>query len=365
MKFLILSCSTGEGHNSAAHALEEAFGAAGIDCQLRDPVSFQSPRAQKLVNGCYNRIIKKAPSFFGVIYRAGVWYDSTGLHSPIYEINAAYAEALWEYIESERFDGVISTHLFGMESLTAIRRKLGKSIPSYGVLTDYTVIPFFGDTELDGYFIPHEDIRPGLIAKGIPSRRIHSTGIPVSPKFAEHIGKSEARERLGIAPDKQMYVIMSGGVGGGNVSGLCRELASRSDGAEIYVMTGHNTELMERLNGEYTDGRVKALPFTREVNVYMNAADVLLSKAGGLSSTEAAVANVPLVHINAIPGCETENVRFFEKHGMSLSAKSAEEASQLAVGLASDADRAEKMREMQRLTINPHAAEDIVKAVTA
>ena len=79
--------------------------------------------------------------------------------SPVYYANSKYAPGLREYIEGKGFDAVVSTHLFPMEALTAIRKKGGFNIPCYGVLTDYTCIPFFGETKLDGYFIPHEELR--------------------------------------------------------------------------------------------------------------------------------------------------------------------------------------------------------------
>ena len=95
----------------------------------------------------------------------------------------------------------------------------------------------------------------------------------------------------------------------------------------------------------------------------MKASDVLITKAGGLSSTEAAAANIPLVHMYPIPGCETENARLFMENGMSYWAKDPEEAVREACRLAVDTEAAEKMREAQRRQINPMAARDIVQKV--
>ena len=130
----------------------------------------------------------------------------------------------------------------------------------------------------------------------------------------------------------------------------------------MIVFTGKNQELKNRLQEKFGD-KLQALGFTDQVATYMAAADVLLSKPGGLSSTEAAVANVPLVHIHAIPGCETYNVRFFSDHGMSKNASNDQEAVKFARDLAYDPKAAERMRTMQRVFVNPHAAERIVKEV--
>ena len=98
MKVLVLSCSTGEGHNSAANAVLNALEKRGVKCELSDPVAFQSERAKKMVASAYNNLIKRVPSAFGAIYKAGAWYSSTSLPSPVYYANAHYAERLYEYI---------------------------------------------------------------------------------------------------------------------------------------------------------------------------------------------------------------------------------------------------------------------------
>lgn len=363
MKFLVLSCFTGEGHNSAAYAVKEALLRSGMECQVADPVAFAGERAQNFVSGFYNNMIKKRPEAFGALYQAGNLYSATGVTSPVYWANARYAQRLYRYIVEQGFDAVVSTHLYGMEAMTAIRNKLDAAIPSYGVLTDYTGIPFFRETVLDGYFVPHEEVKSRLIQDGIPESRVIATGIPVSASFKEHTAKSDARERLGIPRDKPVYLIMTGGVGCENISSLCDELLRyEKDDFAAYVLVGRNEELKKTLDSRYSgDAQIQAVSFTKLVSLYMNAADVMISKPGGLSSTEAAVANVPLVHYKAIPGCETQNAIFFSSHGMSIWAKTEQEAIASMEVLAHNGEMAERMRTMQRQTVNPDAAEDIVR----
>lgn len=365
LNILILSCFTGEGHNSAAHAVEEALLKYGAECELVDPVSFQSKRAQNFVSGFYNGMIKKTPKAFGALYKAGALYSATDITSPVYLANAHYAETLYKYITDKQFDAVISTHLYGMEVMTAIHKRLNASIPSYGVMTDYTCIPFFTETLLDGYFVPACGVKTQLAQKNVPEERIWETGIPVSAKFNQHISKMEAREVLSIAQEEKVYLIMTGGVGCENMVSLCDEILSTAqDHSKILVMTGRNDHLNEKLRERYGEtSPVRAIGFTEKVNLYMNASDVMISKPGGLSSTEAAVANIPLVHYNAIPGCETQNATFFAEHGLSCWAKSKQEAATYAKELAYDTQRSERMRTMQRQLINPDAANDIVRYV--
>lgn len=366
MKVLLLSCFMGEGHNSAARAIEEALLRDGVACEIVDPVSFAGKKAQNCVSAAYNNMIKKVPKMFGAIYQIGRAYSATGITSPVYWANASYAQRLYGYIQEHGFDAVISTHLFGMEAMSGIRNKLNVKVPSYGVMTDYTSIPFFTETVLDGYFVPSIQVKDTLIRSGISEERVIVSGIPVSAKFREHLPKAAARERLGIPRNKKIYLIMTGGVGCENMRGLCDEiLKSGKHDFTAYVLVGRNENLKQLLDSRYgADSRLQTVSFTKDVNLYMNAADVMISKPGGLSSTEAAVANVPLVHFRAIPGCETQNAIFFAKHGMSVCAQTEKEAVACLEKLAYDEEAAERMRSMQRQTINPEAAEDIVRYVT-
>ena len=364
-KILILSCNTGEGHNSAAHAIEDAASARGIETVITDPISFGSERIKTWVSSGYNNIIKRTPRLFGAIYKAGDLIDKTRLKSPIYFANAIYSDHLVDYIVNEGIDAVVSTHLFGMEATTALKRRKKIDIPCYGVLTDYTRIPFFAETSLDGYFVPHEDLRIDLLKRGIPYDRIYPTGIPVGLRFGEHIGRDEARRQLGILPGKRIYLIMSGGVGCGNLNAMCDELLNIEDtDFAAYVLVGRNKSLEQSVNERYGNNpHIKVVPFTKKVNLYMEAADVMLSKPGGLSSTEAAVANVPLIHVMTIPGCETKNVEFFSSHGMSIYGNNEKDAIRKAKKLVFDPEASEKMRENQRRNTHADAAIQIMNIV--
>lgn len=364
MKLLLLSCPTGEGHNSARRALAEELQRQGVEYVLADPVGFQSKRARELVASAYNGLIRRAPAAFGMIYRIGAVYESTGLRSPVYYANAHYASTLHDYLQAEQFDGVLSTHLFGLEAVTAIRRRTGAHIPSFGVLTDYTCIPFFAEVDADLYFVPHEQVAAELARKGIPSDRIVASGIPVSRRFRVPVEPEKARMTLGLPLDRKIYLLLTGGVGCGHVCVLCEELLKRiGEDGFLCVLTGRNDALCEQLTERFGSFPFRAVPFTGDVPLFLRAADAVISKPGGLAATEAAVSNVPLVHFGAIPGCETRNAAFFADHGMSLWAKNGQEAVSCAVELAHDPVRAEQIRQKQRETLSPVAAETVVTRI--
>ena len=364
-RILILSCFTGEGHNSAAKAMHSAFDALEVPSRIMDPVSFQGKHAQHFISSFYNGMIRRSPGAFGALYKAGTLYDATGWVSPVYLANAAYAERLNRFLEAQRYTDVVCTHLYGMEAMTALKKRGKSGIPAYGIMTDYTCIPFLAETELDGYFTPHESLSDDLIRRGLPADKLHPFGIPVSPAFDSPLPRQEARARLGILEEKKLFLIMTGGVGCESLLGLCDAFLAAADETMLaQILVGHNESLGETIRERYgAEGQIRPVPFTDQVPVYMRAADVMLSKPGGLTSTEAAAANVPFVAVKAIPGCETCNAAFFQQHGMALSARDDAEAVAFAIQLAIDPERAERMRRAQRETLPAHAARHIAQFI--
>ena len=178
--------------------------------------------------------------------------------------------------------------------------------------------------------------------------------------------KAAARAALGLPADKKIYLIMTGGIGCGDAVSLCDAIRRVPDeNALLCVLPGRNEALRQALEDAYHGQGVLTVPFTDQVPVYMHAADVLLSKAGGISSSEAAMLGVPLVHTMAIPGVETENAAFFARHGLSFFARSMDEAARFADRLIYDPACAERMLAAQAAWLPRNGAEQIAAAVTA
>lgn len=354
MKFLFLSCSTGEGHNHCAKAVMEAFARHGHDVQFLDLLHiFDSADNEPFsFDKILNHICTKQPELFGKMYRAGAMYSSTGVTSPIYLANIRHAKELSEFIDANGYDAVICSHLFPMETLTYMKKHGQCRIKCYGVLTDYTCIPFLAETDLDGYFIPHEDVKAECVRAGIPAEKLIVSGMPVSPVFTEPMSKEDARAELGLPcggnGENKLYLIMTGGIGCGDAAAMCKTLLRLPcETSTICVLAGRNDELREMIERDFSDDGVIAVPFTDKVHVYMHAADVLISKAGGISSSEAVVLGVPLVHTMCIPGVETLNAEFFESHRYSLFARTNEEAARFADRVVYDKKLTERMLEAQ------------------
>ena len=218
-KVLILSCGTGEGHNSAAGAIAEALGDIDVKYEIKDPLSIGSHKAGKRLSTAYTSMLRYAPRFFNLIYDAGEYYERKALPSPVYRACAHFAGELADYIRAGGFSSVVCTHLFAMEAMRAAREVFSCQAPFYALHTDYACIPFLSETHADAYFVASSDDVFSLSRRGISVKDIYNTGIPVSRRFFEHTDRKDARQKLGLGADGDILLIMCGGAGCGRSGG--------------------------------------------------------------------------------------------------------------------------------------------------
>lgn len=360
MKVLILSCNTGQGHNAAGLAMLETFKARKIDAQMKDALIFKSENVSKITSNVYTTITTKSSWFFGCIYHAGRFISSSKYKSPVYLANTSYAKKMYEYLRDNQIDVLVAPHLFPAEAATYIRRHYDINLACYAIATDYACIPFWEETEMDYYFIP-ENMKDEFLKHGISENKLVLTGIPVSKNYCIKEDKARLRQEFGISETCKVYLIMSGSMGFGNIIDIVHELAKISgDNSKIIVLGGRNEALKSKLRSIYkNDLRITVMDFTDKVPQLLKISDVLLTKPGGLTSTEAALSNIPIIHTAPIPGCETLNARFFNKENMSVLVKNPSQIAKVALDIVTDDNKREKMIQAQRLNINPHAADDI------
>lgn len=343
MKILILSCNTGGGHNSAAKAIKEIFDKKGHTCDITDVLAFGGQKASDLVCDAYIEIVKKTPNLFGKIYKmgnkVGQFNQENGkLRSPVYLVNKLYADALEDYIKQNEYDAVVCVHIFAAEAMTNLKKHGRVTVPFYFVATDYYCSPMLEETIPNKIFIAHKDSTFTYLNHGIDKKLLLPTGIPVSQKFLSKKDKTLARQQLGLSNTDQVFLLMSGSMGFGDLIDTTKYIFDNgNENTRVIAITGHNEDLYKSLESQFKDEkRLILVGFTDQVSDYMDASDVLLTKPGGLSSTEALAKGIALIHTAPIPGCESENVQFFTEHHLSLCAHEASDAGRIAVELMND-----------------------------
>lgn len=361
MDALILSCGTGGGHNSAGKAVLEELKRRGHHVVMLNPYDLKSEKLSGGIDQTYISTVQHVPDAFGAIYKIGDLYRRLPFRSPVYFANHAMDRVMQEYFAEHHVDIVLMPHLFPAEIMTNMKLH-GMQIPkTMFIATDYVCIPFTEETECDAYVIPAEDLGAEFTGKGLPKEKLYAFGIPTSSRFAEERSRAQAKQQLGLDVKKDYILVAGGSMGGGKIEQTIEALRdhfSGRDDTELIVICGSNQALFQRLNEQGTHGLV-LIDHTDEMDVYMRASRLFITKPGGLSSTEAAVSNVPILHTAVIPGCESYNAKYFAGHGMSAWAQTTDEMIRLAEKYLENDDAGAKMLACQRRWINPRAAADI------
>ena len=373
MKILILSCNTGEGHNSCAKALQIAMQRRGITCEIQDTLALVSEGLSQRVGNAY--LFSTRGSLFEFVYKFGGFVSDNidAWQSLIYGANRLYARKLYDHITHNHFDVVVCVHLFPAEAITALKRNLQLNIPSYFIMTDYTCIPFLQETDMDYYIIPHEHLIEEFVEKGLPRKKIVPIGIPVDEqKFTTRIPKQKARDQIiqtnpnsNLRTDGHWYLVMSGSMGYGNVELLIKQLLKDIHPEDsIICVCGRNEILLHSLQDMFTNQhQLWLLGFSNQVSMLMDAADVIFTKPGGITSTEAIVKNIPLIHTHPIPGLENHNAQFFHQHGMSYFTTDIQQQVAVAKRLCEDTHYRKQMLRNQHANANPHSSDDVINLI--
>ena len=367
MKVCVLSCSTGQGHNTAAEAVAEALRERGAECVSLDPFSLRGDHIARRVANAYIRNAVYAPHLFGALYWMGGVISTSRTGSPVYWGNVGYTKELEAYLEKGGFDAAVTSHLYPAEALTHLKRRGRLRIPFYTIMTDYDCSPFWEETRPNVCFTPSEEVSGQCVSRGMRPEILLATGIPVRQSALTRVGKTAARETLGISPGRRLVVVMGGSMGGGRMAAVVREIMARADAnTTVAALCGNNESLAARIRRQFPqDGRLLVLGFTRQAALWMEACDVLITKPGGLTSTEAAVMGVPTVLAAPIPGCETRNARYFERHGMAKRAFHPCFAAEEAFRLMDDEPARLAMHHSQLEGVNARAAEAIAEHILA
>ena len=352
MKVLILSCSTGGGHNACAKYILEELKKNNINCKFKDFYDIVNRKAKKLSEKLYLSTLNGNGKVFKVVYKLGELYSKTKLKSPVYFVNKFHKKKLYNYIINNKVDLVITTHIFPALTLTAI-----KKIPFFLVATDYTACPFMEEAK-PNYYIIQKGIEQDFIDKGIDSNRLITTGIPISSEFIENA--KNIRYNLNINKEKTI-LIMLGSMGFGNVNKIINDLLNIKNTKSI-IVTGSNKDLFKELK-KIDNKNLIVLGFAHNINDLIYSSDIVISKPGGLSSTEIASINKPLIHAFAIPGIETINTNFFYNHKMSLKCEEEKDIVQNVIKLLDNKKLQDEMIKNQSKIINKNSANDLVNLV--
>ncbi len=322
--FLILSVTAGEGHNSTARAVRSDLEKTGASAEILDTFEYVAPELAKVIADGYLFVTEKAQGAYRIGYRLAEkrkvsenlpgWLTATDILS----------KDLVDYIRSDRFDVIVFTHPFAGAMLNVMKTRRLIHNRTVGILTDFTFHPFWEDCTANDYVVvPDRLLLPQARAKGFRDSQVLPFGIPINPNFRSRTERAEARRRLGLDPEKRTFLIMGGSMGYGNMEGVVKRVdaAEAERDFQIIAVAGRNADAQAALE-KYAAGaarhRILVTGFVDYVSLLMDAADCIITKPGGLTTSESLAKGLPMIIVNPIPGQEERNTEFLLNNGCAM-----------------------------------------------
>ena len=368
-RVLILSASAGAGHVRAAQAIERAFAVAGAAREVRhvDALEYTTKLLRRVYARTYLDLVNRAPELLGWLYDYldTPWQGQRGRLA----LDRLNTRRFVRLLESYQPEWTICTHFLPAEIIAWLRREARLRTRHAIVVTDLDVHAMWLTREVDRYFVALDETRVHLERLGIPGEKIRVTGIPIDPVFAEPRDRPAMRRAHGLAPDRTTLLVSAGGFGVGPVEHLARSLLELRHPAQAVVVCGRSAELRARLDalaaGVPADHpvRLHVVGYTTAMDEYMAAADILVGKPGGLTTSEALARGLVMVIVNPIPGQEERNADHLLEEGAAIRCNNLPVLADKIERLLADPARLTAMRANVRRLARPRAAHDVVTAL--
>lgn len=318
MKVLIVSVKTGYGHHSAAKAMINYLEQFGVTCEMLDTFEYINPTLSDSIDNGYMFCTKHFTEIYGKAYnKLDKQEEKRDKLSPVTILSKIVSNKLKDYIVEYNPDVIIGTHSYACMMMTYLREKGIVSCPLVGIITDFTVHPFWESTELDYYITPSELMESQAQRKGISQEKVLPFGIPIRDQFTYKISKQEARTKLGIE-DKMTILVMMGSMGFGNIVKSIKDLDKLKQDFQILCVCGKNEKMKNEIEKQEWDKKVIPYGFVDNVDVMMDASDIIITKPGGLTSSEFLAKKLPAIIMNPIPGQENRNTEFLVNNGAAI-----------------------------------------------
>src|SRR5215472_9469237 len=367
-RVLILSASSGAGHVRAGQALEEAFQAQG-NCEVAhiDSLHYVSKLFQRIYDKAYIRMVNRAPDLMGLLYQQTdkPWSHLRGRLA----MDRLNTQPMIRMLKKVQPDLCVATHFLPAEILAWLIAKKKLNARHVISVTDYDVHASWLCRTVDRYYVAIQESAEYLARIGVPREKLCVAGIPIDPLFENPVSAAEARRKLGLSASEFILLLSAGGYGVGPVEQLVTDLVEQKRPWQIVAIAGKSEPLKKRLEqlaknaGKTPSGQPRLVPvgFTTEMDQYMATADLLVGKAGGLTTSEALSRELPLVLVEPIPGQEERNADHLLEAGAAIRCNNLPAAAWKIANLADHPEKLQAMRRAARAMARPDAARVIAR----
>lgn len=365
-RILLLSASVGSGHVRAAEAIGAALQRLCPDATVRhvDVLKLTNRSFRRVYSRGYFDLIDAAPHLVGYLYdrfdrplgplqRAGDRFR--------FALQRLNVRQLEDLLTAEPWDLAINTHFLPAEVIAALKRRGRVDIPHITVTTDFDAHRLWVNEPCEHYFTATEEGRANLMQWGVPQTRITAAGIPVHPVFAEQRNAWECKSRLDLFDDRPVVLQLAGGRGHGPIERLHRSLLEVAAPLQIVAVAGHNAAARTALEAMPCPPRHRrvVLGYTDRIDEYMAAADVIVSKPGGLTASEALCRGAAMLIVDPIPGQENRNSDYLLEGGAAVKVNNLASLSYKLTTLLTVPGRLDSLRAGARRLARPRAAFEI------
>jgi processive 1,2-diacylglycerol beta-glucosyltransferase len=359
-KVLILTASYGSGHVVVAKALDEAFRKKGIEPTVFDLV-LEGGRMEKNAAAFYEFLMKRGHFAWHFFQEKIMTIRKGDSIRKIYEM--LHRGKFFKDIKKVNPDIIVAT--MDTASLVAsLYKRENPNVKIYTVITDYVAHPLWIWKNMDGFFVGSPELKTELVKSGIDKEKVTVSGIPVRSQFEQHIEKEAARKKLGIPAYKLVILISAGSFGSVPVNTILESIPFPLETFAI-VLAGRRPDLVSRyaqmLREHDVIGRI--VEFTEDVNEYMSASDLFISKAGGISVAECFACSLPAVYANNFPGHEMGNAKYAQKNGAAVVANTKKDIYEAFGLLLGNREKLQQMSKNAKKLSSANASEEIASMI--
>jgi processive 1,2-diacylglycerol beta-glucosyltransferase len=369
-KVLLLSASAGAGHLRAAQALEKAFRelSPSTEVQNLDVLNYTNKVFRHFYSKAYIDLVNKMPEVPGWMYdKLDKPWQNERRRLALDKLNT---RPLVKLLREYHPDLIVCTHFLPAEIVAWLRAKERLRSRQAIVVTDFDVHAMWLVHHYEQYFVAIDEARAYLEALGIPAEKISVTGIPIDPVFAETKDRIEMRKKHGLDLDRTTILLSAGGFGVGSVEPLIASLKAVQHRVQVVAICGRNEDLLKRLTKSTARAKadenvlIKPVGYTQEMDEFMTAADLVLGKPGGLTTSEGLAKGLAFVIVDPIPGQEERNSDHLLEAGVAIRSNNLPTLAYKLNNLLADKVRLEKMKANSKALGRPNAAREIVKRST-
>jgi processive 1,2-diacylglycerol beta-glucosyltransferase len=368
---LVLSASVGAGHLRAAEAVELALRQLDPSAIVKnlDVLELTNAAFRKLYGKAYLDLVNKAPHVLGYFYdlmdrpRSSLRKSDT-FRLAIEKLNMA---PFLRYLQEEPWDIIVNTHFLPAELIASLRRKGKLNTPQFTVTTDFETHRLWVNQPCDHYFTATEEGAAYLQYWGVPAADTSVTGIPIHPSFREPKERAPCLKRQGLCGELPVVLQLAGGFGVGPIEQIYRGLLAIEVPVEIVVVTGRNEKAREELQAIERPARHrgKIIGFTDQMDELMAVADLVISKPGGLTTSEALARGAAMAVVNPIPGQESRNSDFLLENGAAVKINNVATLATKLTPLLRNSTRLGQLKQNAQRLGRPQAAFDVARRALA